>query len=55
MFLKFALKILLIGVLLYGGWYVFSFISAWGGIAIIVALLLVIGVNVEKELKNINK
>ena len=35
MVIKTALKVLLVGVLLYGGWYCYEMVNAWLGIAII--------------------
>jgi hypothetical protein len=52
MVLKTSLKILAVLFLLYVSWYVFSFFSAWGGIAIIVATLIGVGVYLENDIKN---
>jgi hypothetical protein len=51
MVIKTASKILLVGILLYGGWYVYSFIHAWAGIGIIAAVFIGLAAYVEKEVK----
>lgn len=51
MVIKTASKILLIGILLYVGWYVFSFIHAWIGVGIIAAVFIGFAAYVEKKLK----
>jgi|688.fasta_scaffold50880_7 hypothetical protein len=51
MVVKTSLKILLVGILLYGGWYVYSFIHAWAGIGIIAATFIGLAAYVEKKVK----
>ena len=51
MVIKTSLKILLVGVLLYGGWYVYSFIHAWAGIGIIAATFIGLTAYVENQVK----
>lgn len=51
MVIKTASKILLVGILLYGGWYVYSFIHAWAGIGMIAATFIGLAAYVEKEVK----
>jgi len=51
MVIKTALKILLVGVLLYGGWYSYEFVNAWLGIAIIGATFTGLAAYVESQVK----
>lgn len=51
MVIKTALKILLVGILLYGGWYSYEFINAWLGILIIVATFVGLAHYVESLLR----
>jgi len=44
-------KILLVGILLYGGWYSYEFINAWLGIFVIGATFTGLAVYVEKRVK----
>ena len=55
MVVKPSLKILLVGILLYGGWYVYSFIHAWAGIGIIAATFIGLAAYVEKKVKEADK
>jgi len=51
MVIKTALKILLVGVLLYGGWYSYEFVNAWLGILIIFATFTGLAYYVEIQVK----
>ena len=55
MVIKTASKILLVGVLLYGGWYSYEFINPWLGIAIIGATFTGLAAYVEKAVKEADK
>jgi|LakMenE01Jun11ns_1017448.scaffolds.fasta_scaffold9756917_1 hypothetical protein len=56
MILKTSLKILAFLLVLYVGWYVFNFLTAWGGIGVILGALIGAGVYLENDIKNhINK
>jgi len=56
MILRTGLKILVFLLVLYVGWYVFNFLTAWGGIAVILGALIGTGVYLENDIKNyINK
>lgn len=55
MILKTALKIFLFQVLIYIGWYVFSFVIAWLGIFIIVATVIGYAAYFEKQIRNKTK
>jgi len=56
MILKTSLKILTFLLALYVGWYVFNFLTAWGGIGVIITTLIGAGVYLENDIKNyINK
>jgi hypothetical protein len=52
MILKTSLKILVFLLALYIGWHVFSFLSAWGGLGVILATLIGAGVYLENDIKN---
>jgi len=52
MILKTSLKILAFLLLLYVGWHVFSFLTAWGGIGVILATLIGAGVYLENDIKD---
>lgn len=55
MILKASLKVLLFLVLIYIGWYLFSFVMAWLGIFIIVATVIGFAAYFEKQIRNKTK